>query len=85
LAQRRAIREVDRKFLDALVQKRKQDWVVQNIGPSGTIDSSNTPVPRAELVVNSTIVRRAELVVPGRTVKRKHQSVTTSLASLPNL
>jgi len=85
LAQRRAIREVDRKFLDALVQKRKQDWVVQNIGPSGTIDSSNTPVPRAELVVNSAIVRRAELVVPGRTVKRKHQSITTSLASLPNL
>ena len=89
MAQRRAIREVDRKFLDALVQKQKQDsdtfsTLVRNIGPGGTIDSSNTPVPRAELVVNSAIVRRAELVVRGGTVKRKHQSTTTSLASLPN-
>ena len=74
------IREGDRKFLDDLVQKQHQDGNSppgQNIGETGTIDSSPKSVPRAELVVNSEIVRRGELVVHSGTVKRrKPQNIT---------
>ena len=82
VAQKRAIREVDRKFLDELAQK--QDGVthftlVQNSGPAGAIEISRPSVPRAELVVNCAVVRRGELVVHNGTVKHKHQTITTSL------
>ena len=82
VAQKRAVREVDRKFLDELAQK--QDWgthstLVQNSRPAGAVEISRPSVPRAELVVNCTVVRRGELVVHTGTVKRKHQSITTSL------
>ena len=78
------IREGDRKFLDDVVQKQHQDDHQdansppgQNIGETGTIDSSPKSVPRAELVVNSEIVRRGELVVHSGTVKRrKPQNIT---------
>jgi hypothetical protein len=80
LAQKRDIREEDREFLEDLVQKRnhqdRQDGNTlsasgQNIGNSGTIDSNRSPVPRAELVVNSAIVKRAELVVRSGTIRHK--------------
>ena len=82
VAQKRAIREVDRKFLDDLAQKQDGGThftLVQNSGPAGAIEVSRPSVPRAELVVNCTVVRRGELVVHTGTVKRKHQSITTSL------
>ena len=82
VAQKRAIREVDRKFLDDLAQKQDGDThstLVQNSGPAGAIEISRPSVPRAELVVNCAVVRRGELVVHTGTAKRKHQSITTSL------
>jgi hypothetical protein len=75
----RDVRDEDRKFLDNLVQKQKQDEVlagnslsdtVQNIGKAARIGPSDEPAPKAELVVNSGIVRRGELVVHGGTIKR---------------
>jgi hypothetical protein len=80
LAQKQDIREKDREFLADLLQKRNHEdrqngntpsGSVQNIGDSETIDSNRSPVPRAELVVNSAIVRRAELVVRSGTVRHK--------------
>jgi hypothetical protein len=82
VAQKRAIREVDRKFLDDLAQKQDGDThftLVQKSGPAGAIEISSPSVPRAELVVNGAVVRRGELVVHNGTVKHKHQSITTSL------
>jgi hypothetical protein len=82
VAQKRAIREVDRKFLDDLAQKQDEGThpiLVQDSGPAGAIEISQPSVPRAELVVNFDVVRRGELVVHTGTVKRKHQSITTSL------
>jgi len=84
VAQKRAVREVDRKFLDELAQKQDGGThstlvLVQNSGPAGAIGISRPSVPRAELVVNCAVVRRGELVVHTGTVKRKHQSITTSL------
>jgi hypothetical protein len=82
VAQKRAIREVDRKFLDDLAQKQDGDThftLVQNSGPAGAIEISRPSVPRAELVVNCAVVRRGELVVHNGTAKHKHQSITTSL------
>jgi hypothetical protein len=84
VGQKRAIREVDRKFLDDLAQKQDGGThstlvLVQNSGPASAIEISRPSVPRAELVVNCAVVRRGELVVHPGTVKRKHQSITTSL------
>jgi hypothetical protein len=79
VAQKGAIREVDRKFLDDLAQKQDEGTLVQNSGPAGATDISRPSVPRAELVVNYAVVRRGELVVHTGTVKRKHQNITTSL------
>jgi hypothetical protein len=84
VAQKRAIREVDRKFLDDLAQKQdggthSTPVLVQNSDPVRAIEISGPSVPRAELVVNGAVVRRGELVVHTGTVKRKHQSITVSL------
>jgi hypothetical protein len=84
VAQKRATREVDRKFLDDLAQKqdgstRSTPVLVENTDPAGAIQISQPSVPRAELVVNGAVVRRGELVVHTGTVKRKHQSISTSL------
>ena len=82
VVQKRAIREADRKFLYELAQKQDggtHSTLVQNSGPAGAVEISRPSVPRAELVVNCTVVRRGELVVHTGTVKRKHQSITTSL------
>jgi hypothetical protein len=82
VVQKRAIREVDRKFLDDLAQKQGEgthSTLVQNNGRAGAIEISRPSVPRAELVVNCAVVRRGELVVHAGTAKRKHQSITTSL------
>ena len=73
----RDIRGGDRRFLDDLVQKPKQEDVLdtkaiaalQNIDKAAVIGSENDPAPKAELVVNSQIVKRAELVVHSGTVK----------------
>jgi len=74
----RGIRGEDRVFLDDLLQKQKQEDVldtnpigaIQNIGKGAMIGSGNDPAPKAELVVNSQIVKRAELVVHSGTLKR---------------
>jgi hypothetical protein len=82
-AKRRAIGEVDRKFLDDIVRQQSQDADAlaapgRNIGTASAIPLSHPTVLRAELVVNSAIVRRGELVVHSGVVKRKRPSITTS-------
>jgi hypothetical protein len=74
----RDIHAQDRIFLDDLIQKHKQQAVLdtdpmvatQNIRKTSMIGSGNDPAPKAELVVNSAMVKRAELVVHSSTVKR---------------
>jgi hypothetical protein len=83
LVQTRAVREVDRHFLDDIVRQQGQDADThsapgRNIGTASTIGASHPLVPRAELVINSAIVRRAELVVHDQTAKRKRQRISTS-------
>ena len=83
VAERRAIGEVDRKFLDDIVRQQSQDADTlsapgRNIGTGSEIPLGHPAVQRAELVVNSAIVRRGELVVHSRAVKRNRPSITTS-------
>jgi hypothetical protein len=83
VAERRAIREVDRKFLDNFVRQQSQDADIlsssgRNIGTAGKSALSRPLVLRAELVVNSSIVRRGEPVVHSGIVKPKRPSITTS-------
>ena len=83
VAERRAIGEVDRKFLDDIVRQQSQDADTlsapgRNIGTAGAIPLNHPAVLRAELVVNSAIVRRGELVVHSGVVKRRRPSITTS-------
>jgi hypothetical protein len=83
VAERRAIGEVDRKFLDDIVRQQSQDADTlsapgRNIGPAGAIPLNHPAVLRAELVVNSANVRRGELVVHSGVVKRRRPSITSS-------
>jgi hypothetical protein len=83
LAERRAIGELDRKFLDDIVRPQSQDADTrsapgQNIGTASEIPLSHPAVLRAELVVNGAIVRRGELVVHSGAVKRSRPSIATS-------
>ena len=83
VAERRAIGEVDRKFLDDIVRQQSQDADTlsapgRNIGTAGAIPLNHPAVLRAELVVNSAIVRRGELVVHSGVVKRRRPSITSS-------
>ena len=83
VAERRAIGEVDRKFLDDIVRQQSQDTDTlsapeRNIGTVSEISLSHPAALRAELVVNSAIVRRGELVVHSGVVKRNRPSITTS-------
>jgi hypothetical protein len=83
VAERRAVGEGDRKFLDDIVRQQSQDADTlsapgRNIGPASSVPLSLPGVPRAELVVNSAIVRRGELVVHSGIVKRSRPSITTS-------
>jgi hypothetical protein len=71
----------DSDFLEDLVRKQNQDEhplsaSEQNIDKAGTIVSSSSPVPRAELVVNTEIVKRGELVVHRGMAKLKRQTTT---------
>jgi hypothetical protein len=69
-----AISKEDHKFLDDLLQKQNQDNQRQtNSVPGQNVAKAETdskPVPRAELVVNTSEVKRARLVVNGRIVER---------------
>ena len=83
VVERRAIGEVDRKFLDDIVRQQSQDADTlsvpgRNIGTAGEIPLSHPAVLRAELVVNSAIVRRGELIVHSGIVKRSRPSIKTS-------
>jgi hypothetical protein len=83
VAERRAIGEVDRKFLDDIVCQQSQDANTlsaprRNNGTASAIPLSPPAVLRAELVVNSAIVRRGELVVHSGIVKRRRPNITTS-------
>jgi hypothetical protein len=83
LAERRAIGEVDRKFLNDIVRQQSQDADTlsvrgRNIGTDSEIPLNHPAVPRAELVVNSAIVRRGELVVHSGVAKSRRPSITTS-------
>jgi hypothetical protein len=83
LAERRAIGEGDRKFLNDIVRQQSQDADShsasgRNIGTDSAIPLNHPAVPRAELVVNSAIVRRGELVVHSGVAKRRRPSITTS-------
>ena len=82
-AERHAIGEADRKFLDDIVRQQSRDAETlsapgRNIGTASEIPSSHPAVLRAELVVNSAIVRRGELVVHSGIVKRSQPSIITS-------
>jgi hypothetical protein len=83
VAERRAIGEGDRKFLDDIVRQQDQDADTlsapgQNLGTASEIPLSHPAVLRGELVVNSAIVRRGELAVHSGIVKRSRPSMTTS-------
>src|ERR1700722_11025633 len=83
LAERRAIGDVDRKFLDEIVRQQSQDAGTlsasgRNIGIASELPLSRPAVLRADLVVNSAIVRRGELVVHGGITKHSRPSITTS-------
>jgi hypothetical protein len=83
LAEKRAIGEGDRKFLDDLVRQQSQDAETfsgpgRNIGTASEIPLSHPAVLRAALVVNGAIVKRGELVVRSGIVKRNRPSMTTS-------
>jgi hypothetical protein len=83
VAERRAIGEVDRKFLNDIVRQQSQDAESlsapgRDIGTDSAIPLNNPAVPKAELVINSAIVRRGELVVHSGVVKRRRPSITTS-------
>ena len=73
------IRAADRQFLDEILLNENDGHLLgrsllaaadANTDKTAMIASSNEPVPRAELVVNTGIVKRAELVVRGGKVKR---------------
>jgi hypothetical protein len=83
VAERRAIGEVDRRFLNDIVRQQSQDAESlsapgRDIGTDSAIPLNNPAVPKAELVINSAIVRRGELVVHSGVVKRRRPSITTS-------
>jgi hypothetical protein len=83
VAERRAIGEVDRKFLDDIVRQQSQDTDTlsapqRNIGTVSENSLSHPAALRAALVVNSAIVRHGELVVHSGVVKRNRPSITTS-------
>ena len=58
------ISKEDHKFLDDLFQEHNLD------NQRETVQSDSKPVPRAELIVNTSEVKRAQLVVNGRVVER---------------
>ena len=58
-----AISKEDHKLLDDLFQQQTQENQV----------SDSKPVPRAELIVNTSQVKRAQLVVNSRAVERAEQ------------
>ena len=68
--------EEDQKFLNDLFRQQEQnDQREENleIKPGQSVartESEAKPVPRAELVVNTSEVRRAQLVVNSRVVER---------------
>jgi hypothetical protein len=83
VAERRAIGEVDRKFLKDIVRQQSQDADTLsapglNTGTDNAIALNHPAVPRAELVVNGAIVRRGELVVHSGVAKHRRSSITIS-------
>jgi hypothetical protein len=85
LAERRAMGEVDRKFLNDIVRLQSQDADTlsapgRNIGTDNAIALNHPTVPRAVLVVNSAIVRRGDLVHSG-VAKHRRSSITISRQS----
>jgi hypothetical protein len=58
------ISKEDHNFLDDLFQEQNLD------NQRETVQSDSKPVPRAELIVNTSEVKRAQLVVNGRVVER---------------
>ena len=58
------ISKEDHKFLDDLFQEQNLD------NQRETVQSDSKPVPRAELIVNTSEVKRAQLVVNNRVVER---------------
>jgi hypothetical protein len=66
------ISKEDHKFLDDLFQRQKQG----NQQPANSdqnvaeVESDSKPVPRADLIVNTSQIKRARLIVNSRMVKR---------------
>ena len=58
------ISKEDHKFLDDLFQEQNLD------NQREMVQSDSKPVPRAELIVNTSEVKRAQLVVNSRVVER---------------
>jgi hypothetical protein len=82
-AERRAIGEVDRKFLNDIVRQQGKDADTvsaagRNIGTDRAIPLGHPAVLRAELIINSATVRRGELVVHSGVAKRRRPSITIS-------
>ena len=68
-----ALSKEDRKFLDDLLRQQNEGQTSPVTTPGQSLakgESDSTPVPRAELIVNTSEVKRAQLVVNGRIVER---------------
>ena len=74
-----SITKEDHNFLDEILQKQNQDGQqqdkpaptqVENVYKAGMIGSSNEPVLKGELVINTAEVKRSDPVTHKETVKR---------------
>ena len=82
VTERRAVSDVDRKFLDEVLRQQSQEAQTErSIAAASETPLSQPAVMRAELVVNSAVVKRGELVVRSGIAKHSRQSITTSRQS----
>ena len=71
----RTVSAEDQKFLNDLFEQQKQDeqeadFEADHGGNVAGAKSSSKPVPKGELIINTSEIKRAQLVVNSRLVKR---------------
>ena len=71
----RTVSEEDQKFLHDLLEQQKQDeqeadFEADHRGNVVGAKSTSKPVPKGELIINTSEIRSAQLVVNSRVVKR---------------